>query len=261
MNENVYNKFIKKILSEINENEKVFNKAITTELNDYGHKVDLEYIKAVLKNGENVLKISELENKNIAVAYNGDIEVTIQMILFALKNNLKINFFAESYEIINTCLFTLILEIMKDSKIENIYLDYDLKYDENYLRNHQEDFDKIVYIGEPFEYQNFKYFINKDVFYYNYKSYKIYIDQAKYLEEYKEFMKYAYMQNISLDVYDDIDDFVENVLEIDRVVIYTDDELEKNNIIGKLKTKEIICNEFPYDEYRFKINDLMVKLV
>lgn len=261
MNESVYNKFVQKLLNEIKENNKILEKAITTELQDSGHKVDLEYIKAIFENKENVLKINELENKKIAVSYNGDIEITVQMILFALKNNLEIHLFAENSKIINTCFITLILESLKDSKIENKYIYYKDEYDENYLRKKQNEYEYIIYIGEPFEYEKFKYFIKKQVFYYNYKAYKIYIDQSKFNEEYKEIMKFTYMQNIYIDVYDNKENFIEDVNEIDKVIIYTANEKEKEEFNNILKTKEIIYNEFPYDEYRFKINDLMVKLV
>lgn len=260
MNENMYNKFARKLLEDTKENEEILKKACVCELQEFGNKVDLEYIKAIFKSAANVLKIDNLENKKIAVAYNGSIEITIQMFLFALKNNLHITLCAENCHVINNCFITLILESMKDSNIKNIYIDYDEKYNENYLKETQKNYNNIIYIGEPFEYDKFKYFINKEVLYWNYKYYKVYIDETKYKTEYKEMMKYAYMENIFIEQYNDKEEFIEEVLEIDKVIVYTDSEEEKNEFCEKLKSKQIIFNDFPYDD-TFKINDLMVKLV
>lgn len=251
MDKFVLKNLINTINKGINDNKQTIEQAIEEELNS-GNNVDLQIILNLL---ETYRKIENFEQKNtiIAVCYNGNPEITITYILDSIIHNNKVTLCATGNKIINEVLITIILESMYCCKIKNEWIDYSADNDENYLKNNQHLFDKIVYVGDYFEYKNFKYFIEKDVEYNNYGYIKLYIDKSKYMNEYKEIMKYTYFQNIYLEVYTDINDFINDSTPLDFSVVYADEPFV-TQIKESIKTKHLLINKFPYSSYRFKIN-------
>lgn len=261
MEERKYKNLIKNFQNSINDTKKVIKSAVDTEFADYGHKIDLEYIKNILNSSDNVLENSNLKNKKISVLYDGNPEIGIELILAALKNDFKLTLCAEKYDVINNCLITLLLECMKELNLKNEYIDYEEKYDETYFIENSKYFDKLIYIGEYFEYTKVKYFIKNEVEFFCYGTIKLYIDSEEYKDIYKTMLKYCFMRNIAIDVYSDIEDLIEEVSDQDFVVVYLSKNDDKKLIKQRLKSVEtVLYNEFTYDEYRFKINDLLVKL-
>ena len=78
------------------------------------------------------------------------------------------------------------------------------------------------------------------------------MDKTKYSEEYKKIVNFTYLENISLELYDDVDDFINESREEDFAVIFADFQLI-NKIQKGLRAEEILFNTFPYDSYKFKI--------
>ena len=136
--------------------------------------------------------------------------------------------------------------------MKNQWVDYDSNYNEIFLRDNENEFDKIIYIGDYFEYERFKSFFKKKVKYNNYGYIKLFMDKTKYSEEYKKIVNFTYLENISLELYDDVDDFINESREEDFAVIFADFQLI-NKIQKGLRAEEILFNTFPYDSYKFKI--------
>ena len=136
--------------------------------------------------------------------------------------------------------------------MKNQWVDYDSNYNEIFLRDNENEFDKIIYIGDYFEYERFKSFFKKKVEYNNYGYIKLFMDKTKYSEEYKKIVNFTYLENISLELYDDVDDFINESREEDFAVIFADFQLI-NKIQKGLRAEEILFNTFPYDSYKFKI--------
>ena len=259
MKENEYEKVIKECIKGVQDNKEIIKKAIKVELNEYGHDIKFDNILKILEESNKIENI-KLEAQKIAVEYNGNIEITIKMILAALKNDFKIDLFAESYNIINQTIITLILECMKNCKIENQYINYDEENHNNELIKNQNNYDKIIYIGDYFEYTKFAYFIKQKVYYENFGYIKALIDPIKFKEEYKRLSKECYMRNIFIDFYEDIEEFLEEAKVEDTVIVYTNSEKDKEQVAARLPMKDIYFNEFDFEKYNFKINELIEKL-
>ena len=255
-----YKRLINLILKSIEEEKEILQNAMQFELNEHGNVIDYERIIEVLKKSENIKIVDNIKNKKLAVVYNGNPEITLNLIFSAIKNECEIIFFAESFHSINNCLITLILECMKDCDLENKYIYYDESNKEIMLIQEQEKYDFIMFVGDYFEYKNLQHFIKKEIKYSNYGFFKGYIDKTKFLEEYKNILKFCYLKSIIFEVYENAKDFLEEVDSYDKVVIYTDSEEEKNKFKESLKTTDIIFNEFPFEKYKFDVNDLLVKL-
>lgn len=255
-----YSRVINQILNSFKENEKIIIDAFETELKDYGHKINVQALKDILKSSNDIMTLDNVNKMNIALYYSGDVNITMLFILFALKNDLTITLFNERYDVFNNCIIAMIEEILKESRINNIYFKYDDKYNEKFLIDNQNEFDNIIFIGDYFEYRNLKYRIKKEMIYNNYGFIKGYIDKENNTEEYQKIMKYCYVNNIDMDFYTDKEEFLEEVGEEDKVIIFSNNKLEVEEIKEKISNKDILYNEFPYDNYKFDINEVLEKL-
>lgn len=246
----VFNNLLKEINKGLKLNEKIINQALNKEMSK-GNTVGLERITNILKDFENI------EGKNealsIAVCYSGTPEITVTYILDSILYNNKITLCVNEYKIINDVLITIIVESMQKLNIKNLWINYSSSYNEIYLRDNEKNFDKIVYIGDYFEYERFKYFFKKDVEYNNYGYIKLFMDKSKFKNEYKEIMKYAYIENIYLEIYDDIQEFINESKKVDFAVAYIADFKVINKLQKEIKSSELLVNNFPFDSYKFKI--------
>lgn len=250
------NSEFKKILIEINsglkENKKIIDEAINEELTK-GNSINIQKLEEILKDFDIISNDEHnLENKSIAVYYSGKPEVTLTYILDSIIYNNKITLCTTENKIINEVLITIILESIKKCKIKNEWIDYKSDYNEIYLRNNENNFNKIVYVGDYFEYEKFKFFFKTPIEYNNYGYIKLFLDKSKYKDEYKKIIKYTYIENIYLEVYDDIQECIEESKEVDFTVLYVDDRKILDKLQKKLKSKKIFTNEFPY-EYKFEV--------
>lgn len=250
------NSEFKKVLKEINsgfyENKKIIDDAIKEELTK-GNSINKEKLEEIFKNFDIISNEEHnLENKNIAVYYSGRPEVTLTYILDSIIYNNKITICTEEYNIINEVLITIILESIKKCKFKNEWIDYKTDYNEIYLRNNQNSFDKIIYIGDYFEYEKFRFFFKTTVEYNNYGYIKIFLDKSKYKDEYKKIIKYTYIENIYLEVYDDIQECIEESKEVDFIVVYIEDAKIADKFQKELNAEKILINKFPYD-YKFEV--------
>lgn len=255
-----YNRIIDGMLDGFKENEKIIIDAFKTELQDYGHNIDIKYLNNLLKDSKKFPEINNI-NKNIALIYSGNVDITMSFLLFALRNDLTITLFNERYGIFNTCIITILEEVLKELKIKNTYFEYGEKYDEKFLIDNQNKYEKIIFIGDYFEYKNLKHYIKKDIVFDNFGFIKGYIDKENNIEEYQKIMKYCYMNNIDMDFYTDKEEFLEEVNESDKIVIFSNNMKEIEELKSKLNNEDIICNEFPYDNYKFNINEFIKKII
>lgn len=246
-----YKSLLKEIREGIKLNKNIIDNAIQEELSK-GVNIKIEKIVEIIDSYENK-EIPIPENKTLAVTYFGNPEITITYMLDSVLYNNKVILCANGSKIINEVLYTIFTESLNGCKLKNQWVDYNSNYNEIFLRDNQDKFDKLIYIGDYFEYQKFKYFIKKNVEYNNYGYIKLFIDKVKYKDEYKKIFKYAYMNNIALEVYSDPDDFISESREEDYSVIFADLS-EINQIQRGLRAGQILINAFPYDTYKFEMN-------
>jgi hypothetical protein len=242
------------LLNEINDgikvNKKTIDKAIEEEQSK-GKIINFERIIEII-NSYKTKDIQIPEGKALAIAYSGNPEVTMTYMLDSILYNNKVTLCTNGNKSINEILYNILIESLNACRIRNQWVYYNENYNEIFLRDNQNEFDKIIYIGDYFEYEKFKVFLKKDVEYNNFGYIKLFIDKLQYEEEYKKIFNFAYMNNISLEVYDDIEDFISESRAEDFAVIFADFRII-NKIQRELRADEIIVNTFPYDTYKFKI--------
>ena len=250
MEKSEFKNLLKKINSGIKKNTKVIDKYLNEEFSK-GNNLNIKKISKIISDYEE-REISTSENKNIAVFYSGVPEITITYVLDSILYNNRITLCINGFKNINTIIIKLVTECMKSLKIQNQWINYSPNYNEIYLRDNEKSYDKITYIGDYFEYQRFKNFFKKQVEYNNFGHMKLFIDKIKFEKEYNKITEFAYKENISLETYDDIDDFVSESREEDFSIIYADIS-SVNQIKRGLRAGQLLINAFPYDSYKFEI--------
>ena len=71
-------------------------------------------------------------------------------------------------------------------------------------------------------------------------------------------VKFAYTNNLELEVYEEEEDFFEEVNDGEFAIIYTDENEEK--FLEKINPRIVRFNEFNFDDFKFKVNDLILGL-
>lgn len=251
MEKSEFKTLLKKIREGVKKNKKSIDKILNEEMSK-GYSLNFKKLSRIINEYE-VIEANNLENKSLAVCYNGTPEITITYILDSLLFNNKITLCVNQFKNITTIIINIIIESMKSLKIKNEWINYNENYNEIYLRDNEKNFDKIIYIGDFFEYQKFRTFFKKEVEYNNYGYIKLFIDKNKFEKEYNKISKFAYQENISIEIYNDPDDFISESREEDYSIIFADIS-EINKIKRGLRTGQLLINAFPYDTYKFKID-------
>lgn len=246
-----FEKLLNEIIDGIKCNKRTIEQAINEELSK-GNFIKTEKIIEIIEEYKKENEHKQ-ENEKIAVCFDGKPEITITYILDSIIYNNNVTLCINGNKIINKVLINIILESFINCKIKNKWINYDSNFNEIYLKDNEKYFDKIVYIGDFFEYERFKSFFKKEVEYNNYGYIKLFMDKSKYKEEYNKIMKYTYVENIYLEVYNDIQDFINESKKEDFAIVYVDDFKLVNQIQKELKAEELLVNNFPYENYKFKI--------
>lgn len=249
----------KKVLKEIEyaltaNSRRTIDSAINEEKSK-GNIVSIAKVLKVLKKYEQITEneLKELENQKIAVCYTGKPEITITYILDSIIHNNNVTLCISENKIINEVLIKIVVDIIRNSRITNNWINYNMNYNELYLRDNERIFDKIVYVGDYYEYLKLKSFLKTNVEYNNYGYVKLYIDKTKFAAEYGLITKFAYRENIFLETYTDVEDFISESKEEDYAVIFAEMNVV-NQIKRQLRSGEMLINAFPFDSYEFKIN-------
>ena len=251
MEKSVFVNLVNEIENGINQNKEKVEQALNKEVSK-GNLITIDRVYYALKYYKNIDEPFN-EGKSIAVSYPGRPEITVSYILDSILYNNQITLCVNENKIVNDVLITIIVESMRRLNIRNMWINYNSTYNEIYLRDNEKEYDELVYIGDFYEYQMFKQFFKKEVEYNNYGYIKILIDKAQNKDEYQKIMQYAAKENICLETYTDIDEFVNESKETDFAVAFINDFKDINKLQKMMRSEELLINTFPYDTYNFKI--------
>ena len=166
-------KLFKKILSELKKNLSFNKNYIDKALyEDFSKKMPVNFKKifSYIDRYE-AQNIFPEENKNVAYMYNGLPEVTIELILDSIVHNNRTTFFITSHKELNRLIIESAIEAILNCHIQNTWLDFEIDYNEIYLKDNTSLYQEISFIGDYFEYEKIEQMIGKKVKYYNYGTY------------------------------------------------------------------------------------------
>lgn len=252
MENNKFENIVKKIKENLKLNKKVINDAIDIEKIN-GHILDfneiIEYIDFISQYLIQAEKKVNVENTVVAIMNNGNYQVILNFILDAILRNYNVCLYIDAIKELNITITTIIEKTLEELNIKNKFKLITDNSEQELIYN-QNKFDRIIYVGDFFEFDNLQYYINKKIEYDSFGFIKVYIDTDKYMEEYKEFAKYTYKNNIAVEYYHDKEEFFDNIDKQDTVVICEKAE-EVEVIKSKLKVKNFFDLELFYNKYKF----------
>ena len=248
------NKEFKSFLNTLKQNIKLNKNMIDKALyEDYSKKMPINFDKiySYIEKYENSIESVD-EGKNIAVVYNGLPEVTVELTLDSMVHGNRVTLFITNHKELNSVLIDCIINSIVDTRLNNKWIDFDIDYNEIYLKDNANKYQKIMFIGDYLECKRLENLIGRSMEYYNYGNIKLYIDMNEYMEEFRKISDYCFKNSISLETFDDIEYFISSVRKEDNAMIYADfNAINQINRIGN--ADEIRFNDFPYDDYKFEI--------
>lgn len=252
MNLSEFNIVTKEIENGIKSHRRTIEEALNEE-HSKGNSVDLNKVINIVKKYEKIDEIPYSENKRIAVCYTGNPEITITYILDSILYNNNIMLCISDNQAFNAILIKTIIDSIKNAVHSNDWINYNENYNELYIRDNKKYIDKVIYVGDFFEYDRLKRFLKRDVEYNNFGYIKLFINRAEKEDEYNDIMQFARKNNITIESYEDIDEFISESKETDYSVVFGDRKI-LSRVKKELRSNEILVNSFPYNAYELKIN-------
>lgn len=261
------------VIKGIEQNKWTLNKAIEED-KKIGYTEDLDKIKESINSYLNYnpqLTIQDIKNQsmdgygNIAIIYDGSVEITIESIIKVLYTHNNITLAPNLNLSINNCIVEIITQELKKNKYNtNIEICDDI----NKIYSNQNMFDIAIFVGDKYEYKKFKTRFYKDVVYNPYGYISVYADSSDFKNILVQLDKIAYINNFGIEYYNEtnLEEVISKINEItfrNTVAIFTKDSKKATELIYKLKADKIFINKNPFEEYKFELNeeDLLMKKI
>ena len=149
------------VIKGIEQNKWTLNKAIEED-KKIGYTEDLDKIKESINSYLNYnpqLTIQDIKNQsmdgygNIAIIYDGSVEITIESIIKVLYTHNNITLVPNLNLSINNCIVEIITQEMKKNKYN---VNIEICDDINKIYSNQNMFDIAIFVGDKYEYKKFK---------------------------------------------------------------------------------------------------------
>lgn len=244
----------------------IFNKAF--EIDKKKHPVYIEYEKLVqiidskIQSNDFIVKFTP-ENiidgyGNIAVDYNGNPYVTMNLALAALKTHNNIIFFSKKYYAINSIIIQTLNKVCQKNKYGEIGL-VEFGSNDDIVQNHQL-FDLMLYIGDKREYQKIKRKVNLPVIFYGYGYVDVYVESREFKDLLLDIDEFANKNDIIINYFDNtsFDETLEfvNKYEIsDSFVLISKNTDMIYKFMSQIRTNKFYINQNPFENYEFKFDE------
>lgn len=211
-------------------------------------------------------KVENVTNSTYIVLYNGNPSITLELaILGAIANSNMIFMIYDNNLATNNILVKMIEQIAEKNETK-IFIKLYNNISKEDIKRSTELADKIIYIGDKFEYHNVKRNYGLPVIYNDYGNIAIYTDdEESFAGELAKINSYAFENDIAIDFYNgNIEKELEYInygVAVGTCAIFSNDENSINLFKNKVNSKKIFVNESPFKEYKFDfdINDLIVE--
>lgn len=252
--ENEFDKNIMDILDAINKDYKKYNLKISTE----------ELREQIKEIKEQPIYITETVETNcivdgignVVTIYNGKPNITLSMILNAIKTHNRMLLCADNKFETSEIIVRIMKNVLKNNNQSEFIIDVNDGYQEVF--SNQEYIDKIIFIGSKYDYNNIRKRVYVDTEYNGYGYITLFYDNDDCITSVQNMKMYALNNLIELEIYHgEIQEDIEkiNYLKLnDTVVIYSKD---KNSIIKwivEIKANKIYVNKNPLAKYKFEIS-------
>lgn len=260
---NNYNKLnsnnIKSIITQFNKtldsNSSILSTAISNDYKFNRYKISITEIHNIIS-CNNKCNIP-LSCKNIAVRYNGNPYVTLNLILLSLQYNFNILFLPTQKYSVNDIFIKIFNDILKNMRLyKSIELSKEIFDEEIYMS--QDKFDEIIYIGNIYNYNRFKEKIHIPIIYNGFGTLEVYVDdETNFSKQLHNLNKYIFDNNIDIHYFHSNQlkkaILFENTYKNRYCFIIYSKDLEKAEKIASLINAKFIYINPEIIEYNFKL--------
>lgn len=227
MDKNIFTKFVDNFKNEITNNMVLKDAIYQEEFSGNFIKItncfkQIEYTKDLIDNNDFYINYS-----NLALMYNGNPNVLIHILLNAVFFNFNLTLYADSYLKFQACLTKIAKVLLEEYNMKLRIQIIDNKR-EQHLKDNQNTFDKIIYVGDYFNFKNLQYYITTTMQFSSYGHIKVYAGDSNIDSE---LTKFAYMNNIELEIYENFDEFFAELNNDDDIICL---DKEKLSLLEKL---------------------------
>lgn len=125
------------------------------------------------------------------------------------------------------------------------------------LKDLENDIEKVICIGNTNTYYKYKKGQIQNLNYIPFKNLVVFYESEKYKQIVMELYRYASMNGIEVEIYEDIEEFVECVNadnKLDSIVVFTDNEEQEKKVKDEIKAGKLFINRNPFKEESFKVD-------
>lgn len=259
--ENVINTFEENFENSISQ----FVEATNKDYEKYISKIRIEELRETIKDikSQNIEITDKVDNKyikdgfgTIVAIYNGIPKVTMNLLLNAIKTHNKIILCAENEFETNLLIVNILKGTLRNSGFSEEIINIVKGYDD--IFEYQEYIDKVIYIGNKYDYINLRKKLYVETEYNGYGYISVFYDNDEYIDFVENMKMYSLNNFIDMDIYDgDIDEAIDrmNYLKLNQTVAIF--SKKKSNVIKailNIKSDNIYINKSPLENYKFKIS-------
>ena len=261
------NEVFSKIKKDLISNKNQIKKAFKLDYKEWEYDVDYDRIinEIDLFKGKEYLPIFSKEKivdgiGKICLICNQNPYLIFNFILSALYTNNKVEVILENKMLAsNKVLIESIKKSVNELKLDKDLITYTEVLNKTDIIFNQDKYDLIYYFGIKEDFLNFRKRIHIDILYENFGELNLYFDSKEYREEVVEINKWAYLNEIKVNIYNDsLEKSIKQINKLNNInkmtIIFSKDLDKITRFIKEVKSEKIYININPTKNYRFETN-------
>ena len=250
----IFEKIKNELKSEINDNKSILLKANDIDLGVIKKHINLERITEIIDSYS-----LEEENKKItntiAVVYNGNPYVTINLCMQAISSKNKVILFYDDFMLgVNSVLIAIIQKVLKEYKLNDLVLAKELSKNINFEKLASQIL-KIVVIGKTNFYERLK--IENKVFFPSNNS-VLYCDNDKFEEIKNAIYEYSMGTQEELEIVKDenLESLIKTINQDEYsniVIVLSENSMTQDLFEKNILNKKVYINKNPFKDEKIKV--------
>ncbi len=250
-------KIIKDFKNELLENKETLLNMYEIDKGKTNNFTSIETIIEIIDSYKNK-EITKDKKEIIVASYYGNPYITVNLCMQSLtKKKCSLLIIEDNMLALNKLIIAIFNNILKNYKIFNLVTLYNsVKLEE--IKKIENMVSYIVCIGNSNTYYKYCKKEIKNVNYIPFKNLAIYCDNKKFEELKYKLYSYAIKNSIEVEIYDDIDEFIECVnldKTLENVLILTEKDEEILKAENRIKKYKLYINDNPFKNEKFLIKN------
>lgn len=258
----IYNEVIRLLHKEVKE----FESTTLKDNNKYGQKIEFEKIIKIITTYKNKDEIKCNDQEvvsgfgNIACICDESPYIVTQALCMAVRTVNNITLFVKEKMVNTNNIILNAFNVAIKNQQSNIKLEINYTKNLNKFYEHQDTYNKLIYIGKQEEYIKVTKRLYIPSSFQNYLDINVYFDSKEYRNILLVMDKYAYLHDFELHYFNnkDIEQDIEAINKqgiSSMLVIFTKDLEKVKRLSKEVNCNEIYINKNPFENYMFDLDE------